>query len=63
MTKPFAKSSGLGLSTAHGIVGQSGGTIEVETEPGAGTVFTVRLPLAGDDAMLPVAAGVATMID
>jgi PAS domain S-box-containing protein len=62
-TKPFAKSSGLGLSTAHGIVGQSGGTIEVETEPGAGTVFTVRLPLAGDDAMLPVAAGVATMID
>jgi PAS domain S-box-containing protein len=46
-TKPLVESSGLGLSTVHGIVGQSGGRIEVETAPGEGAVFTVRLPLAG----------------
>jgi signal transduction histidine kinase len=52
-TKPLAESSGLGLSTVHGIVGQSGGTIEVETEPGRGTAFTIRLP-AAEGALLPL---------
>jgi len=45
-TKELGVSSGLGLSTVHGIVGQSGGTIEVESAPTRGSVFTVRLPLA-----------------
>jgi len=63
-TKPLAEASGLGLSTVHGIVGQSGGTIEVETAPGDGAVFTVRLPLAAVSAeRLPVAAGAATILD
>ena len=62
-TKPLAESSGLGLSTVHGIVGQSGGTIEVETAPEDGAVFTVRLPLADALGVLPVAAGAATMVD
>ena len=50
-TKPVGEGSGLGLATVHGIVGQSGGTIDVATAPGAGSVFTVCLPLAVEPAL------------
>ena len=43
-TKEFGQGSGLGLSTALGIVTQMGGSIEVESRPGAGTTVLVRLP-------------------
>ena len=37
--------SGLGLSIAHAIVEQHGGTLDVRSEPGKGTTFRVRLPV------------------
>jgi PAS domain S-box-containing protein len=45
-TKPAGQGSGLGLATVYGIVRQFGGTVGVESEEGAGTTFTVTLPLA-----------------
>ncbi len=38
------KGSGLGVPVAYGIVRALGGTIEVASEPGSGTTFTIKLP-------------------
>jgi signal transduction histidine kinase len=44
-TKPVGEGTGLGLAISYHIVRNHGGEIRVATRPGAGTTFTVELPL------------------
>lgn len=44
-TKGFGQRSGLGLSTAYGIVRQSGGDLTLASQPGAGTTARIYLPI------------------
>ena len=43
-TKPVGQGTGLGLAICHRIVESYNGAIDLESQPGQGTTFTVRLP-------------------
>ena len=47
-TKKEKGGTGLGLSITYGLIQEIGGTINVESELGRGTTFTITLPLDGD---------------
>ncbi|UCD30183.1 MAG: cache domain-containing protein [Planctomycetota bacterium] len=47
-TKPAGKGTGLGLSVSYGIIQQHGGNLEVESQEGKGTTFTIILPCVSE---------------
>jgi CheY-like chemotaxis protein len=57
-TKPEGKGTGLGLSIAYGTVKAHQGEMEIQSEPGLGTVVSIRLPAHGavNEATEPEAA-------
>jgi CheY-like chemotaxis protein len=69
-TKPLGKGTGLGLSTAWGITQGHGGTITIDSAPGAGTTFRVYVPttnkasrpLARVHAQPPTAVGATVLV-
>ncbi len=48
-TKPVGTGTGLGLSTAHGIIHQAGGAIRVSSTLDVGTVFTLLFPISASE--------------
>jgi CheY-like chemotaxis protein len=49
-TKGVGKGTGLGLAMASGFMQQSRGRLEIESEPGQGTLIRMLFPIAGEDA-------------
>jgi signal transduction histidine kinase len=47
-TKPAGQGTGLGLSMIYGFAKQSGGDVQVASQPGRGTTFTLYLPRFND---------------
>ena len=52
-TKEVGKGTGLGLNVTYNIVKKHHGAIDVKSEPGKGTTFTIRIPVSGPPPLLP----------
>ena len=50
-TKPRGQGTGLGLSVSYGIITRHQGRIDVQSEPGKGSTFTIRLPATAREAL------------
>ncbi len=69
-TKTKEEGTGLGLAMSYGIVKQHGGFIDVDSEPGRGTVFSVYMPLIKDQhaergrssGRVPIVQGTGTIL-
>lgn len=44
-TKPVGEGTGLGLSISYGIINRHEGRLEVDSKPGEGTTFIIKLPI------------------
>jgi CheY-like chemotaxis protein len=63
-TKPVGVGTGLGLATVHGIVSELGGSLRIDSTPGAGTTISVEIPaVAASDAAPETPSPAAEQID
>jgi two-component system, cell cycle sensor histidine kinase and response regulator CckA len=52
-TKEEGEGTGLGLASVHGAITNAGGTVDIASEVGGGTVVSIFLPAAAGDVVLP----------
>ncbi len=70
-TKPVDQGTGMGLSVVHGVVDQHQGKIDVESQPGKGTTFTLYFPIYTDQPdpesspalTLPTGSGMVMLVE